>query len=103
MTSASSGGAGLRSPSITRPPRPAEDRRVADDVDAAREQSARERVALEPLVLLPVEREADRSHAIDPRPALGETPPAHAGGASPIRYVATNRCVAVSRTALNHR
>ena len=65
---------------------PAEDRGAAHHVDPTREQRARERVALEPRVLDTLEGEPDRSRAIDPVPALGEAPPAHAGASSPIRY-----------------
>ena len=85
------------------PPEPAEDRRAAHHVGAVRQQRARERVPLETLELATVEREPDRARPVDPRPALREPSPRHAGGSSSSRYVATNRCVAVSRTALNQR
>src|SRR5207247_8785898 len=70
---------------------------------AVGQQRAREGVAGEAVVFLAVEREPERPRLIDRRAALGQPPTAHVGPASSRRYVATNACVAVSRTALNHR
>ena len=54
-------------------------------------------------VLAAVEGEPDRLRPVDPGAALGKSSRCHAGGSSSIRYAARNRCVAVSRTALNQR
>ena len=83
-------------------PRTAEDRAREAPHHAVRQEGTRERVAFEPLVFLVIEPEPQRSRAVDPG-AAGIEPSAHAGGSSPIRYVARNRYVAVSRIALNQR
>ena len=80
----------------------AEDRAPESTDHPVRKERARERVSLEALVLDLVEAERDRPRTVDPGTACVQ-PSAHAGGSSPIRYVAMNRCVDVSRTALNHR
>ena len=83
------------------PARAAEQRRATHDADPVREQRARERVAGEAVVPVPVEGEAERPGPIEEPPSRLEAP--HGGSLSPIRKLPRISCVTVDRSALNHR